>query len=169
VAVEQMQALAYDYNHDDVVTSEYRKKKLKKAYHQTHPAFAVRLFSSGIDVVFSGWPLWLFPSTETARIEVLFACIAGYYLATEFFLGRTLGKMIFGLYMLGSRGEELANQAQRGFRLVLRLLLGPFCLLCWHRVTLLDLMSGTRIYSTRTPSLAVQKKMNGLPQPLGWR
>jgi hypothetical protein len=51
----------------------------------------------------------------------------------------------------------------------LRLLLGPFCLLCWHRVTLLDLMSGTRIYSTRTPSLAVQKKMDGLPQPLGWR
>jgi uncharacterized RDD family membrane protein YckC len=68
-----------------------------------------------------------------------------YYLAFEIVLGRTLGKMAMG-YKIATPGGSAAPLLFRG---LLRLIpvVNMIFLLSWRRVTLLDLISGTRVWN----------------------
>ncbi len=77
----------------------------------------------------------------------LIILVPAYYLFWEWFAGRTPAKMVLGLKMISTSGElSRARMLWRGMARFIPLL-QLLMLLSWRRVTLLDLITGTRVQS----------------------
>lgn len=99
---------------------------------------------------------------------LIVAISLGYYLLFELTIGRTPGKMLFGLRLLDRKGNKPPFQ-KRVTRGIMRII-GPFALLSWRRITLLDLLSGMRVYSLDSSLVKSEDKDADPPaQKGGWR
>lgn len=149
-----------------------RDRKVKK--HHLYPSWITRLCSVGIDLGLCGTMVGFlqhyFRLTEPL---VLLPLYAAYFVVMELWKGRTIGKMVFGLRLCTpSGGKPVA------LLLVLRTLLraaGPIgflMMLSWHRVTLLDLVTGMRVVRIdRLDNLGnpILRAKELAPCALGWR
>jgi uncharacterized RDD family membrane protein YckC len=76
---------------------------------------------------------------------------------------RTPGKMLFGMRYHTINGIP-PTSARLIVRTALRCLTGPFAMLSWRRITLLDLLTGCRVVGIRN---MMRKKKD--ESPIGWR
>ena len=138
---------------------------------KNRPAWLLRLVSAGLDlgVFVYGMSLilpdFLNPRAPWAAVSLMMV----YYVACEFLMGRTLGKMVFRMKMTDSKGAK----PSRG-RLVLRTFLRifyPVMMLSWNRVTLLDALSGLRVQKAGVAAAPIVKKggKEKESRPMGWR
>ncbi len=144
---------------------EYNTAQNKK----TRPRWFGRVFSVSVDLgvysmIFYGltYPIGLASSSFSPAM--LFGSFPFYYMAAESILGRSVGKFFMGYKMAIS-----PKSSARGYlpwRGVLRLVpgLNLLMMLSWRRVTLLDLMSFTRVrLSHLDPSTQDNKKTSASP------
>ncbi len=85
------------------------------------------------------------PVSERGLGLALAILLPAYYLFWEWLIGRTPAKVILGLKMLSSTGE--ITRVKMVWRGIVRFLpvINLVLMLSWRRVTLLDLLSGTRV------------------------
>ena len=131
--------------------------------------FLARLAATTIDM-----GLWLFIGSELTyllrllignvpylEVGAILLAFAAYYIFLERYFGRTPGKWLAGLNIMSARGDAAPSSQSRTDALALSpptknqllartfaRLLGPMGFLMWNRVSIIDLLSGTGVYST---------------------
>jgi uncharacterized RDD family membrane protein YckC len=71
------------------------------------------------------------------------SCFA-YFFATDYFFGRSIGKIVFGYYYLDTDEQPVPNHALVK-RSMLRAL-NVLAILSWRKTSVLDLLAGQRLY-----------------------
>ena len=118
---------------------------MKKTYKTIRPAWVLRIGSGALDtgacIVLAGAiPI---PPAYQPGVAIIFLVCGMAYCESRW--GITLGKSVFRMHTLGMGGAPLSpNRAfMRG---VFRFLLLPVAWLSWRRVSLLDLVTKTRVH-----------------------
>jgi uncharacterized RDD family membrane protein YckC len=142
--------------------------------HHLYPFWIMRMCSVGIDLGLCGTLVgFLRHWARLTQPLVLLPIYAAYFIVLELWLGRTIGKMVFGWRLCTQSGGKPAAPL-----LILRTFLrcaGPvgfLMMISWQRVTVLDLLTGMRVVridrldNLGNPILGAKKLT---PCPLGWR
>jgi uncharacterized RDD family membrane protein YckC len=149
-----------------------RGKTLKK--YRIYPLWPTRLCSAAVDLGLCAIPIGLIQhSLHLKEPLILLPIYAAYFLAMELWRGRTVGKMIFGLRLYTPSGGK-PTTLSLVVRTVLRTAgpVGCLTMLCWHRVTLLDLVTGIRVVRIShldNQGQPILQQQQLIPCVRGWR
>lgn len=120
---------------------------------------------AGSDLTAAGERQALSDSLASLSLVVL---VPSYYLFWEWFAGRTPGKMVMGFKMIATSGElSRGRMIWRGLARFIPLL-QLLMMLSWRRVTLLDLITGTRVQSMPRPRTSLRSRSSSGPRPRGY-
>jgi len=144
-------------------------KKVDVSLNQ-RPRWMIRLCATALDtgLCLAGIHTYLHYSKEepTPSLWFLLIILVLYYFTMEVLFGKTVGKFLTGMELRTTKGEK-PSLLRLMWRSLLRLGNVPF-MFSLKRVTLLDLITGCRVVSTRGTTTS-QPKDVPLAKQEGWR
>lgn len=147
------------------------EQKKKEKHWKKRPSWLTRWTMAGTDICICGIPIILLGLKIPLEIFVMLVVL--YYYFIESIKGRSLGKMIFHVRMVDTKGRA-PSKGRIAVRGALRFGVLPM-MLSWRRVTLLDLLSGCRLEKIdyAPPAKKSDKKKKGKEKEkavkMGWR
>lgn len=146
------------------LSSRLSKKEIRILKKKSRGIWWFRTMSSVMDVFILGFIMTPFQNEWLSRgiaLYVIFPSVGlAYYLISEIKFGRTVGKWLLGYRLLSKDGVSRPKNTLIIIRAILRFILGPLCILSWRRVTLLDLLSKTRVCNTSASKREVRSENN---------